>query len=592
MTVDPAALTFSSVASVSGSVRWIGRRPAGWVVAFEPFAAKTQTKARWRNTVVSDLATRKLYELKDLWPSVFMLDRKGRLWIGEDRGEWGGSTHRLDLATGKLNRVAMPGELFDNVYGFIELANGHVAAFGGVMHMGLRSWFVTRVDCEPAYLAYSGSNLKEPRDQAETDAPERNRPHLPITHIIENREHEILVLSFSDVFRTKPSFKTLQRDASLHLRYFPGRPDAVGSYPAIRKVRPLDREGQPLLLVTGGNGHVLLDHGRAEESSLTNQFGQQFQESAMDSPIGFLTLPADDREETWGLNREHWSIVNGPPTRLSLRDSFAQAFDKSSRTVETWYGTRFAMSPGGSLCAFTETSWSPGTRGIDRWQDGRFVALDTSMTSLSVKDYFFAPNDDVLARDDDGEFKRLHDGNWQTLGVTKKTQDRAWPRLRRNLKLLSGRMPPWLYFDSRGHELVQFDPGDGKKAPSELPVALTWKGKKLAVLDVIAESDDSLLVASEVGLLRYNLASGTLTATDLAASNEPVYSLARDGKGRLWVLGKELYLIPAGDHRAQVIRGLPVSAENSRLLGTTAAHPSGVVVGLNRRGIVFVETEP
>ena len=124
------------------------------------------------------------------------------------------------------------------------------------------------------------------------------------------------------------------------------------------------------------------------------------------------------------------------------------------------------------------------------------------------------------------------------------------------------------------------------------PKRFARHGKKLAVLDVIAESDDSLLVASEVGLLRYNLASGTLTATDLVASNEPVYSLARDGKGRLWVLGKELYLIPAGDHRAQVIRGLPVSAENSRLLGTTAAHPSGVVVGLNRRGIVFVETEP
>lgn len=156
MKVDPATLTFSPVASVPGSVRWIGRRPAGWVVAFE-------TKTRSRKTVVRDLATQEVHELKDLGPSVFMLDRKGRLWIGEDRGEWGGSTHWLDLASGKLNRVAMPGNLFDNIYGFIELANGQVLAFGGVMHMGLLAWFVTRVDCEPASLVYGGTEPKNLR---------------------------------------------------------------------------------------------------------------------------------------------------------------------------------------------------------------------------------------------------------------------------------------------------------------------------------------------------------------------------------------------------------------------------------------------
>jgi hypothetical protein len=101
-----------------------------------------------------------------------------------------------------------------------------------------------------------------------------------------------------------------------------------------------------------------------------------------------------------------------------------------------------------------------------------------------------------------------------------------------------------------------------------------------------------LLVASEGGLLRYNTSSGAMTTTDLMATNEPVYSLARDGRGRLWLLGKELYLLRSGDNRARVIRGLPVSAERSRLLGTTATYPDGVVVGLNRRGILFVETEP
>ena len=214
------------------------------------------------------------------------------------------------------------------------------------------------------------------------------------------------------------------------------------------------------------------------------------------------------------------------------------------------------------------------------------------MSSLSVKDHFFAPNDDVWARDYDGAYNRLHDGNWQTFWVSKKTQDPAERKFRWGLRLLSGGMPPWLYFDGREHELVRFDPGDGKKAPSELPVDLAWEGNYLAVLDVIAESEHSLLVASKVGLLRYNPASGALTKADLIASEEPVHSLARDGRGRLWLLGKELYLLPAGDKHAQPIRGLPVSAEKSRLLGTAAAHPGGVVVGLNRRGILFVETEP
>jgi hypothetical protein len=486
----------------------------------------------------------------------------------------------------------MPGEFLDNVFGFIELANGQVLAFGGVMHMGLCGWFVTRVDCEPAYLAFGGTNLKKRRKREEAQDRKQNEPRLPITHIIENSEHELVVLSFSDVFRTETSFKTWQRDASLHLRYVPGRPDAVGSYPAIQEVRPLDSEGQRLLLVTGGNGHVLLDHGQAQESSLPNQFGQRFQESAMDSPLGFLVLPADDGEETWSLNGDLWSIVSGPPVRPSLRDNLDRALDKSRPTAESWANTRFAQSPGGSLYVFTQTARSTGTRGVDRWQDGRFVAIATSTTSVSVMDHFFAPNDDVWARDYGGQYRRLHDGNWQTLGAAKKPQDPGQPKLRWGLRLLGGHAPPWLYFDRGEHELVRFDPGDDRTAPSELPVHLTWEGKKLEVLDVIAESERSLLLASEAGLLRYSLAGGTLTTTEVIAPNQPVYSLARDGKGRLWLLGKELYLLSPGDHRARAIRGLPLSVKTGRLLGTTAAHPNGVVVGLDRRGILFVETEP
>ena len=103
------------------------------------------------------------------------------------------------------------------------------------------------------------------------------------------------------------------------------------------------------------------------------------------------------------------------------------------------------------------------------------------MSSLSVKDHFFAPNDDVWARSYDGEFNRFHGGDWQAFGVSKKTRDPAERRFRWGLRLLSGGTPPWLYFDSREHEMVRFDPGGGKKAPSELPVDLGWEGNNLAV---------------------------------------------------------------------------------------------------------------
>jgi hypothetical protein len=394
------------------------------------------------------------------------------------------------------------------------------------------------------------------------------------------------------VFRTTPSFEQWQPFASLRLRYFPGRPDAVGSYPAVQSARFADREGQQLLLATGGNGHVLLDHGHARESSFANQFGQRFQADAVDSPLGLLILPGDDREQTWSLARGRWSIVDGPPFRLSLGDSFARAIEKSKREEETWARLRFAVSPGGAFYAFTETAWLTGTRGVDRWQDGRFVAIATITASRSVEDYFFAPNDDLWVRDWEGDFQRLHDGKWQTLAGWKTSDRRVAPRFFRGLRLLTGGSPPWFYVDRRHHALIRFHPGDGKQAPSAFPIDLSWQGKKLEVLDALAESDRSLLLASEAGLLRYEVMSGALSRMDVIAEGGPVRSLVRDRKGRLWLLGKELYLLPRDGRRAQIVRGLPVSSERSRLIGTPAAHPDGVVVGLDDRGLLLVDVEP
>jgi hypothetical protein len=183
--VDPETLDLTELVKLPSGPRWIGwgravgERPAGLVVVTR------QTKPPQRDdqrrevpySVVHDLGTGKTYALEEE-ATAFLLDPRARLWLGVDRGEWGGGVTRVDLLQGTVKALKprlpdAPGNFFsDGVYGFVALRDGQVWALGGTVHMGLGSAAITRVDEAAPHPLYARQHFFWVLDEA------RNREHL------------------------------------------------------------------------------------------------------------------------------------------------------------------------------------------------------------------------------------------------------------------------------------------------------------------------------------------------------------------------------------------------------------------------------
>jgi hypothetical protein len=163
------------------------------------------------------------------------------LYIGWDWGEFGGGYARVDLAD--VSARAVPSA---PIYGFARVAD-EVWMHGGTMHMGMLLTNIATAE-DPSKELYAASNY---------DKPPPPGPVLPITHIVEGPGDALTVLAYSDIWRADRALAHWDNVNTLDLRYEPGRPDAMGVYPAITAAWR-DAEGR-LFLATRGDGMCVLD---------------------------------------------------------------------------------------------------------------------------------------------------------------------------------------------------------------------------------------------------------------------------------------------------------------------------------------------
>lgn len=584
MAVDPTTLALTPVATVQGSVLAIGYRASGWVVAHAPPPPPTGNAVMHTGLMVTDVGKNKVQRLNTAAPTSLYFDRQNRLWLGVDHGEFEGGASVLDLDSGALREIDVPSNIGKNVYGFTELADGQVWAYGGVMHMGLLAWHITRVDSARAETMAAGDNLKDHGAKMPVGPP--SIPRFPITQILEDHNGDLLVFSYSDLFRVDRALLKWRHVMKLELNYTPGRPDAVGSYPAIRRVVPFAKHHDRLVLATGGNGNVILDGSKISRRDLPGQLGLRSQDEVLDSPAGLLVLSHDDRERPWAFKAGRWERAEAePPKRYHLADAF-------SNSGKSWWEVRLLRAPSGVLYAISANNVSPGTRAVDRWEKDGFVPISTSLSSFTGRDCFFTPDGELWAREFGPEFSRLVGDHWIKVGAPpRNTEEPDGPVAYADyLKPLVLTGSPWLYFNRRGNNLVSFSPGKQSSTPRMKPVALSSQKKPLAIHDALAELDGTVLLATERGLFRYDPRTRGLAATAVVASGEPVQSLARDGHGRLWLTGNGIKLLLPGTTTATAILGLPVGDDrDTRILGTDPSRPDGVTLGLQERGIMFIE---
>src|ERR1700687_2250048 len=180
--VDSASLSLKVVATVQGRVVWLSgdglgstqnRRIVAVVDNYpevlpwpgEPFKDYDARSARLERTekrpyFVAVYANEKVKTVpfplgkNFAIPNSYLLDDSDRLWIGTDKGEWGGECSYMDLRTGKVHAVA--GDV-SGVLGFLRSTDGRRFAYGGTSHLGMHGGYIAEIKAEHLDIA---SNLQ------------------------------------------------------------------------------------------------------------------------------------------------------------------------------------------------------------------------------------------------------------------------------------------------------------------------------------------------------------------------------------------------------------------------------------------------
>ena len=587
--VDPGTLDLTEVAKLPAPARWVGwcqalgNRPAGLVVVTRPTRPVDRDGRHWDvpYSVVNDISTGKTFTLEEE-AKTFLVDHAGRVWLGADRGEWGGRITRVDLVKATMEELKPPPDrkpgresFWEGVYGFVELANGQVYAFGGSSHMGFNSGYVTRVDeANPRPLFDS-----ETREVVGKE-PDPNWPRMPITHVVEEKGG-LLVFSYSDVFRMEKELKSSKQVATLAIQYRWGRPDAVGSYPSVRAVHPPSREGEPYVLATVADGYVLLDGKKATSHGLPGQLGASSVSGLVNSSEGTLFFDQDDDElPPWTLRAKGWEVASlAPPYEIDPANGVAELENR----VETWNQTRVLVGPGGAIFTVSGTGVIPGTRTTGCRVGGKSLRIGRETSNLHPSSSFITA-DGTLWNISSGALARFEKGRWEIVAHVPREESRL------RLDPLNTDGPPWLLLDHSQKTLWQLSHEAQHANPLLTEVVIREGQYKLEISAAIPWSKGTLLLATDAGIREYSLATRKLTKVDFGEPPKPVNTLVRDGLGRLWLGGKSgLWMVDAGGKTLESFDRMPWLRRNEvESLGIDPSHKDGVIVTLGDRGVVFV----
>jgi|GEM_PF-2400644 len=594
--LDPQTLELTEVAKLPSEVVWVGwskveraGKPGGLLAAtsrYETIKIDGEDQER-RVSAIHDLASGKSFPL-EYRPSAFLVDRAGRLWVGSDRGEWGGWVVRVDLPEGKVETLPPPPSsdpdrepFWDAVLGFVELADGQIWAFGGTSHMGRASGAITRVDRAEPRIVYAIESPKGIWDEAE---PDPNRPVMPLTHVLEERGG-LLIFSYSDVFRVDKALKSWRRVATLDLDYEWGRPDAVGAYPAISAVLPPTHEGEPYAIATSLNGVLLLDGAKTTSLAAPGQFGATGVTAIRQTSEGLLFLCDDGRAVAWRLGEKGWETLHlAPPYEIDPNGEAAPL----EKDEEAWDETQVLVAPDGAILTISGTDVNAGTRTTARRVDGKSELLGRQTSTLEPGSCFITPDGNLWAATD--YLRRFENGRWSTVArVLDSYVPRPLP--------VSTDGPPWLLLGRARERLWQFELGGlwrlDHDARGENPKLSEVSFKGHAVRMATPWPGGALLATND-GFHTYQIATGRLEKLKVDGLAENVTAMARDGLGRLWV-GREDGLRLVVDIESGKSESLdPAPGVGRHRIDCLAADPArddGVIAVINSEAVVFIRAE-
>jgi len=123
VSIDSPSLQMKRIGAVDGRPAWIGRRRSGSLLVAHGFAPEKPFGWADRglaSLVVEEMETGRFLRIPFV-ATTFLLDSHDRLWLGADKGEWGGRLAVVDLQKWTLRELDHPPA---GVYGLVETAGG------------------------------------------------------------------------------------------------------------------------------------------------------------------------------------------------------------------------------------------------------------------------------------------------------------------------------------------------------------------------------------------------------------------------------------------------------------------------------------
>lgn len=677
--VDPAMLAMAEVAHLPDRVQWIGYREAGpgrrgGIVAvvemtmlmegvsdggrrYQPIIASGMGTWRgWQEifSVIYDLPSGNRIAIPPIRglraggqygrtqpyfddsrrASAFLLDSKGRLWLGAALGQWGGWCATVDPGRGKLHWIdyldeGKPKRIWDWVYGFAELRDGQVWAFGGHEYQVSDEAFIRRIDRGRAEDLFSGE-LGKSFIAGEPDPPdtEPDRPHTPITNVVEAPDGDLWLSSGHKVYRTDRKFERWAKARELSEASPMDRYRESDSPLFIPGLHIRDDRGLSATCATAWDGLITLDDGKETSHALPGQLGAPDITRIIDSAEGtFFSVEREDgdpRATPWRLRDGRWEIAQ---FRLPIGLPAVDERGLVGGPVSSWFETRPFVGPRGTLYVVANARNNvygdpdnPSRFVTARWRNGRAEVLGNEPTGIDPDAPFVTPDGvlwgaviiaaDPWVEKTEGRvlLLRFIDGTWTTVAERPAESgspeakpfvhgDHSWPGVRFDitcgLRVVNGSGPPWILLDRQVKGLRRLAHGPNFRDPRLSWIPLSEGGRVLRVYDALPRPEGDILLATDAGLRRFDAATNTLGPGPLPAPGHPVTSLARDGLGRVWLGGEGLWLVDPDGKTLHDVGALPMVGRTPVVtVAADPGHRDGVIVSLGARGVVFVRVAP
>lgn len=563
--LDPATLAAQRLAQLPGMPVALLPDPVGNTLIAILYADEPGRNVA--HPLAWNLATRQGYELPRTVsnPSAFHIDAHRRLFVAADAGEWGGWCCVIDLNTGTQKKIAgFDEDSIDGIYGFTETPDHTLLAFGGLSHMGLNRAKIYKVIDGTRFELLYENELFDASKRKPGDA----RPFAPISQLVSiHNGREFVAFSYDEVLLGTADFTQWKPFASLDLQYIPGRPDAMGDYPAVAEVFPLRSSPPTLLAATRLDGLVEISPAKVTSRALPGQVDLH----------NFKLLGATNEGPVGGISNR-WGLDDF----VLLRDRTTQPLSFTC-PIPPPDGDRWRrfhairINPEEQLVAF-DAGHSPGPLCIVQYCDGKATLLSNETGHLSSDDVF-QTGDGQLWGTSLKSLKHLVDGKWEDFAQL--------PDYFFRTRCISA-SAPWVLLEGRHLYVLRTD-----SQPALEPFALSYGGQPVEILDALQIRPNSFLLATGAGVFQWDLTIHTLDSDKRYTVPADTRFLCRDNRSLIWLAGSSISCMePSSIHIASIDHFPPPANRRTMVTSLLADPAGGILASLSNGALLHLEISP